>query len=232
MKNPLLLAAFVLTAFPVIAPGAIVDRVEIAVGNKVITQSDIEQRIRLTAFQNSDTLDFSLATRRQMAQRLIDQTLIGREMEVGHYPRIGTPTVDDMFTEFQTLNYPNADPVRSHSSMLAALTKYGLTEAELRADLARQADLLTFLSLRFRPGIDVTVDEIKKYFDEKVLEAAKQELGLGGMRAEIQQEIAKERADKELDTWLQDQRKRTKIEYPDPDLSVTTEPAKMKEPAK
>jgi hypothetical protein len=221
MKNWLLVMSFVLTS-----SAAIVDRVEIAVGNKVITLSDIDRRIRLTAFQNRETPDFSLANRRPMAQRLVDQKLIEREMEVGHYPRIGTPPVDDLIAEFQKLNYPDADPARSHSAMLASLTQYGLAEVDLRTDLARQADLLTFLSLRFRPGIDVTDEEIKKYIDEKVVEATKQQLGFNEMRSGIQQEIAKERADKELDAWLEDQRRRTKIEYPDSDLAPPVEPSK------
>jgi hypothetical protein len=38
------------------------------------------------------------------------------------------------------------------------------------------------------------------------------------VREEIQQKLTNERADKELDLWLQDQRKRTKIEYLEKDL--------------
>ncbi len=68
----------------------IVDRVAVAVGNKVITQSEIEQRIRLTAFEKQETPDFSLASRRQAAQRLIDQRLVEQEMDVGHFPRAST----------------------------------------------------------------------------------------------------------------------------------------------
>jgi hypothetical protein len=174
------------------APAAIVDRVEIAVGNKVITQSDIEQRIRLTAFENREKPDFSLATRREMAQKLVEQRLIEREMEVGHYPRIGAPPVDEMMAEFEKKNFPD------HAAMLAELAKYGLTEADLRKDFAREADLLTFLNLRFRPSGDTT--------------------DLAG---------ANQRADKEMDAWLADQRNRTKIDYPDAELAPSSaEPAK------
>jgi hypothetical protein len=166
----------------VLALAAIVDRVEIAVGNRVITQSDIELRIRLTAFQNREPVDLSLANRKAMAQRLIDQRLIEREMEVGHYPRVPAARVDEMMGRF-VKDYP------SHEAMEAELAKYGLTAAQLREDFARQADLLTFIDLRFRSGD--TAD----------------------------QKAADERADKELDAWLEDQRRRTRIDYTDTELA-------------
>jgi hypothetical protein len=73
-----------------VAPAAavIVDRVAATVGIKVITDSEIDLRIRLTAFQNDEKPDLSLIARRQAVERLIDQKLVEREMDVGHYPRL------------------------------------------------------------------------------------------------------------------------------------------------
>jgi hypothetical protein len=168
--------------FLMVAMAAIVDRVEISVGNKVITLSDIELRIRLTAFQNRVPLDLSPANRKAMAQKLIDQKLIEREIEVGHYPRVPGARLDEMMAQF-TKEYP------SSAAMAAELAKYGVTEAELREDLARQAELLTFIDLRFRPG------------DTPDLKASD------------------ERADKDLDAWLKDQRTRTRVDFLDPELA-------------
>jgi hypothetical protein len=169
---------------------AIVDRVEVSVGTRVITLSDIDLRIRLTAFQNREPADFSDKNRHDMAQKLIDQRLIEREMEVGHYPRINAIRLDEMMASFEK-SYPDK------AAAVAALGKYGLTETDLRLDFGRQADLLTFLSLRFRPGVE-TAD----------------------------QRLADERqADKDLDAWLDDQRKRTKIDYPDPSFAPGPQPA-------
>lgn len=171
-----------LLVLPMTAMATIVDRVEISVGNKVITLSDIELRVRLTAFQNREPVDLSPANRKAMAKRLIDQRLIEREMEVGHYPRVPAERLDEMMAQFQK-EYP------SKQAMDTELAKYGLTEAELREDLGRQADLLTFIDLRFRPGD--TPD--RKASDE--------------------------RTDKDLDAWLQDQRTRTRVDYLDPELA-------------
>ena len=70
----------------------------------------------------------------------------------------------------------------------------------------------------------MTDQDVQKYFAENVLKGAGKTLqqaqagALNEMRAEIEQKLTTERADKELDLWLQDQRKRTKIEYLEKDL--------------
>jgi hypothetical protein len=129
--------------FVVVAPGVIVDRIAITVGPRVITASEIDLRIRLTAFENGVEPVFDSAARKLAAEQLIDQKLVEREMDIGHYPRTGTgPLASDPRT---------SDPV----ALSRALLLRGLTVADLQEDLARQAGLLNFLSLRFRPaGID------------------------------------------------------------------------------
>jgi hypothetical protein len=187
------MAIWLLAAIPLGA--VIVDRVAITVGNKVITESEIDLRIRLTAFENDAKPDFSLAARRQAAERLIDQKLVEREMDVGRYPREAPETATQL----------TASP---------SLKAYGLTPEDLARDLAWQKELLTFLSLRFRPAVQVTDQDVEKYFKEKSLKGE-----LNDVRAEIEEKLTGERADKELDLWLQDQRKRTRIEYADKDLA-------------
>ena len=86
--------------------------------------------------------------------------------------------------------------------------------------------MLTFLNLRFRPAVQVTDQDVQKYFAENVLKGPGKTLqeaqagALNEMRAEIEKKLTEERADKELDLWLQDQRKRTKIEYLEKDLET------------
>ena len=69
------------------ASAVIVDRIAIVVNDRVIKDSDISRDIRIIDFLNGDQLDFSEAARKKSAQRLIDQQLIRREVQVGGYPR-------------------------------------------------------------------------------------------------------------------------------------------------
>ena len=175
----------------------IVDRVAITVGNKVITESEIDLRIRLTAFEGDEKPDFSLAARRQAAERLIDQKLVEREMDIGRYPRVA-PEAAKQVTPDAVLTLKNA----------------GLTPDDLARDLAWQKQLLTFLSLRFRPAVQVTDEDVEKYFKDQSLKGQ-----LNDLRAQIEEKLTGERAGKELDLWLQDQRKRTRIEYLEKELA-------------
>jgi len=202
-----------LLIFNLVAPAVIVDRVAITVGNKVITQSEIELRIRLTAFQNGEKPDFSLASRRQAAKRLIDQKLVDREMEVGRYPRLDEEQRDGLLAEYAKTNYKS-----DAAALGAALAALALMPEDLAGDLARQSELLTFLSLRFRPAVQVTDQDVQKYFTEKIKAG-----DLNEMRAQIEEQLTIERADKELDAWLQNQRKTTRIEYALKDLEENKE---------
>lgn len=215
MKTALL--AVLLSALP--ANAVVVDRVAIAVGNKVITESEIELRIRLTAYQNSEIPDLSLASRRQAASRLIDQKLIEREMEVGHYPNLPEVRAKELLMEYLTQNYDG-----DAAAMVIELTQYALLPGDIQEDLARQADLLTFLNLRFRPAVQVSDQEARKSFDEKATAAgtAQDEQTYGSLRASIERQLTTEKADKELDIWLEDQEKRTRIVFVEKELAADT----------
>jgi hypothetical protein len=171
--------AFSLLLVSIAARAVIVDRVAITVGNKVITESAIELRVRLTAFENGDRPDFSLAGRKIAAQRLIDQKLVEREMDVGNYPRLADDDRAELLNRFAQTNF-NSD----RAALVRALEGYRVTETDLEDDLARQSDLLSFLNVRFRPAVD-----------------------------------SSDRADAEMESWLKDKRRQTRIQYLEKDLS-------------
>lgn len=194
------------------AEGVIVDRVAITVGNKVITDSEIDQRIRLTAFQNGTKPDFSLSSKREAANRLIEQKLVELEMEVGHYPRAAAESGKVLLADYEKTNYAS-----TQTAMDAALRDYGLTEDDLEQELTLQSEMLTFLNLRFRPAVQVSDQDVQKYYREHMSQPANA-AAFNELRAAIEQKLALERAGEDLDAWLQDQRKRTRIEYNEKDL--------------
>lgn len=195
------------------ANAVIVDRIAITVGVKAITDSEIDRRIRLTAFQNGEKPDFSLASRRTAAQRLIDQRLVEREMEVGRYPLSSAGTGKTLLADYEKNNYAS-----SQAGMDAALHAYGLTEQDLEEELTLQSDMLTFLNLRFRPAVQVTDRDVRSYIAEHSPGPA-DAAASAQLRAAVEQKLTIERAEKELDTWLRDQRTRTKIQYNEKDLA-------------
>ena len=189
------------------APAVIVDRIAVTAGNRVITASEVDLRLRLTAFQNGSRPDPTVATRRQAAERLIDQKLVEKEMELGRYPRLAGEDRKQPLREFAD-QFHQSDFPALEKSLKAA----GLTLPDLEDDLARQADLVTFLGLRFRPAVQVSEADLQKRAEER-------KIPLAEFRAQLELNLANEHADADLETWLREQRKRIRIVYLDKALA-------------
>ena len=72
---------------------AIVDRIVITVDREVITALQLEEEIRVTAFIEHGQPNFELESRRQAADRLVEQVLVKREMQLSRYPGPGEADV-------------------------------------------------------------------------------------------------------------------------------------------
>lgn len=195
-----------------VARAEIIDRIAVTLDNQVITASEIALEIRLTAFLNGDTLDVSPAARRKAADRLIEQKLIRKEIQVGRYAAPSPEEAEPMLKQVQEQRFHSAEEYRQ------GLAKYGISEGELKAHLLWQLTLLRFIDIRFRPGVQVSEAQIQSYFDANraKLEAqpgASRKLTLDDLHSDIREILIAEGADKQLDEWLVEARKRTRIEF-------------------
>ena len=105
----------------------ILDRIAITVANQVITESQIDDEIRVTAFLNREKLDLSASAKKEAADRLIQQALIKREMDLSRYPLPELTDAGDSLQNIQAM-YPNANDFQN------ALETYGITVDELTRD--------------------------------------------------------------------------------------------------
>jgi hypothetical protein len=129
------------------AAAGVVDRVAVVVGAAVITESEVLDELRFTEFLNGEPLDAGPEQRRAAAERLVDQQLIRKEMEIGHYPEPSAAESEAMLQSFRQQHFPTTAEFR------AALEKYGITEDHLKRHLLWQMTAMRFTDLRFRPGI-------------------------------------------------------------------------------
>ena len=187
----------------------IIDRVAVSVGNNAIAASDLEREIRITSFLNGVAPDFSAKNRRATADRMVEQKLIRRELELSRYPAPEPSSVESELEDFRKMHF------QSDAQYQQALRESGLTEKEVRDELLWQLMLLRFIEVRFRPGVQVSEKEIQEYFEKTVKPAAQsgQSVTLDDYRDDIEETLAGERADKELDKWLKEARTRTEIVY-------------------
>ena len=188
----------------------IIDRIAVSVGNQVITEAQIIDEIRITAFLNNKPPDLSQAGKKTAAERLIEQTLVKREMEVGHYPLPDLREADPLEQELHTKYGSVADFDR-------ALSKAGIAEPNLKQHLWWQLTLLRFIDYRFRPAVQIQDAAVKDYYDKQRVEWEKQGVkpipSLEDNRADIEKILTEQRVDRAMDRWLGDSRTRVEILY-------------------
>jgi hypothetical protein len=193
------------------AEPVVIDRIAVIVDEHVIKASDIDRYLRVTEFLNRMPLNTSADVRRKTAERLIDQTVIREGMEKGGYSKSTASETDGMVKKLRADRFGGSD-VRLEQE----LSRYGLTEAELRIQLGWQLDVLNFINERFRPGVLVTEDQIKTYYEQHRADLLRQFPQLKtyeSLEPKIRASLEGERLNKNFDDWLAEARKRDRIVY-------------------
>jgi len=180
-----------------------IDRIAVSVANKVITTSDIDRQIRVAAFQSGTRPDFSAASRKAMADRMVEYTLVRIEIETSRYPIHEVAEIEPALAEFRKQYYPTDESYR------AALAQYGITEQDLKDELLRERTLSAFLDLRFRPAIQVSDEDMQQYLEKNFPSGSR----LEDHRDGIQSTITAQRVDQEVNAWLERVRRRNEIVY-------------------
>ena len=188
----------------------IIDRVAVSVGNQVITEDQINEEIRVTAFLNHEKADLSSAEKKKAAERLIEQALMKRDMDFTHYP---LPQMSDADESLKTLEaqYPR------DGELQASLQNYRITEDDLRRHLWWQLTVLRFIDYRFRPGVQLPDSDVKTYYEQEAAKlrerGAKEIPSFEDARGKIEQILTQQRIDQALDQWLGDTRTQVEIRY-------------------
>ncbi len=185
----------------------IIDRIAVVVGSAVITASEVDREVRLTDFLNQTPLDLNVAARKKAVDRLIEQRLINREVELTRYP---TPARSDADKPLAAVK------ARFKTAVLfeQALKEYGISEQDLKDHLYRQLTILRFIEQRFRPGIQISEEETQQEFARRANEkpSSPQSATLDESHQQITDALIERRVDQQLEQWLKNVRARTKIE--------------------
>jgi hypothetical protein len=211
MYRVLLLACLL---FPLRAE--ILDCIAITVGRQVITELQIDEELRVTAFLNNQPITADSAARRAAAGHLIEQLLVEREMQLSRYPLPDPAEVDQYLEQVRAAlsNYKDFD---------AALRTYGLTPEILRQHLQLQLTTLRFIELRFRPDLGISSSDIETYYQRQITQWKADHPGatppsLADLKESIRKTLAEHRTDAALDAWLEETRKQASIVYLDQSL--------------
>jgi len=200
-----------LTMVGALSAVVVLDRMAVIVGKHVIKTSDIDWDLRVTEFLNREPLDFSSQAKRKSAERLIDQEMIRQEIVTGNYRR--PPDSDAVAVETQLKRDRFAG---SDQRMRTELQRYGITEDQLRAQLFWQLTVLRFIDERFRPAVIVTDEEVHSYYDQHRTELRRQypdNNSFEALEPKIRSPLEGQRINENFNQWLEQARKRARIEY-------------------
>ena len=188
----------------------IVDRIAVSVDKLVITESQISEEIRVTAFLNHAQPVFSAAEKKAAAERLVDQVLIQRVMEISRYP-IPDLSAADVGEKAIVESVGGETPFRK------ALGDCGIDETDLKRHLWAQVSTLRFIDYRFRPAVQVTDTELRDDYEKQVAEWKQRGVRKIPSFEDSRDAVAKvalERLiDRALDSWIAETRKQAAIVY-------------------
>lgn len=199
-----------LTAVLLLSTGAfgeVIDRVAVAVDSQVVTDSAVRRLIRLNAYLERVPMDFTPQARRQAAERLVNQALIQKEMTLIRYPLPDVPEAAKQVQEIRDSRHQN------EGAFHAELSRYSFTEEDLQEEIIWQLTLMRFIDFRFRPGVQVTDEEIKKYYDEELKPNATGADDPEEVRAGIIRVLTARKLNESLSQWLDQMRASTRIRF-------------------
>jgi hypothetical protein len=144
----------------------VVDRLAITVGRQSITELQLDEELRVTALLNNRPVARTVEARRAAADRLIEQLLLKREMELNHYQG---PEPKDLSAYLAQIQATDGGP--DHFREL--LRQYDLSESAFKEHLALQLAIVRFIDYRFRSDTATTSASAlpQKIADEQADEA-------------------------------------------------------------
>jgi peptidyl-prolyl cis-trans isomerase SurA len=189
----------------------VIDRIAVVVSKHAIKLSDVQGDVRLTEFMNHQPLNLSPDAMRKSADRLIDQMVIRDEIGRGGYRRPGDSDADHLLNQLRQDRFGGSD-----SRLNTELARYGLNEGRLREQLLWQLTVLRFIDQRFRPGVQVTDDEVHAYYNQHLQELKREythNSSFEALQSKIRASMEGERINQNFVAWLDEARQREHIEY-------------------
>jgi hypothetical protein len=206
----LISAILAATALAGAARADIIDRIAASVGSRVITRTDLEREIRVTAFQDGIKPDLSPEHKKAVLQAMIEQKLIEVELENSRFPLPDLAELTPAIEQFKKAHFKDEADYRQ------SLATAGITEQDFQSALLWQRTLLLFIQVRFESGVQLNDQEVADYFDKTVKPAAEAAhpgvpVVLEDYRTQIEAKLTGERANRQMDTWLAEAKRRTEI---------------------
>jgi peptidyl-prolyl cis-trans isomerase SurA len=185
--------------------GVVLDRLIAVVNEDVILESDVDEERRFEEVQPYRS--GPVFSRERIIERLIDRTLIRQQAAIEPEDAVQDK---DLEAQLATLRKDIPACKQYHCETDDGWKKYlgdhGFTEEEFRARWKVRMQLLKFIEVRFRNGINVKDSEIQEYYEKSMLpEYAKQNVTppkLETIKKRIEEVLLQQEVGALLQDWL------------------------------
>lgn len=186
----------VLLGMSPVANAVVLDRIAAIVNDDVVTQSEVasfgELNIHLSGLPYNDPL-----------QNRIDHHLVLQQLK--HQPpvQVDEQDIEEAVQAF-TQQHGGAEKTE------AFLNSVGMSDDDLKNEIREQISIRQFISFRFRPFVNITLEQAEKYYEEtyrKKFEAeGKEAPSLADSFDVIQNELLQSQVQQRVQDWLKELR--------------------------
>jgi len=204
-------AIILLLLCPASARPEIIDRVVASAGSQVVTESSVYRQAQMAALLNGETTRLDAASRRRIAEQLVDQALVRRVIDQSRFEPVSRQETEQQVAHIQQTLGLDDDALR------ARLAQLGLTSDELFQEAQWQLTLFRFIDFRFRPGVQVSDQEVSVYYDGEyagmMSRAGKPRPPLDEVRDDIISLLTERKIQGSMDQWLEQLRQQVRVRY-------------------
>lgn len=177
------------------------DRIAVTVGRHVISERDILQDMRISAFIDGKVPVFTADQKRKAAERLVDQYLVLEDATATRVPPPPAAEVAGLLT-------PIKARYAADQAYRAALAQAQISETELSEQLLAGLRMLRYTDLRFRPEAQVSEEALRAYYNKLAPPQS-----FEASRGDIEKLLTNQQTMQALDRWLEMARSETAIVY-------------------
>lgn len=202
---------FLLLLVPAFSPGEIIDRVSVSIGSQVVTDGAIRRAVQMEGFFTGAAPKLDGPSRRETARRLVEQAIIRREIELSRFNPITRAEVESQIAKIMAGLHLDDAMLRGR------LAARSLNNDDLFEEARWQLTLFRFIEFRFRPGVQVSEQEVGVYYDgefaSEMKKAGKPRPALDAVRGAILSVLTERKTQAALDQWLDQAVQQVRIRY-------------------
>jgi hypothetical protein len=189
----------------------VIDRVAVIVGRTVITEQQVLADLHARALATGTTATINPATKREAAERLVNRSLIRRELAL----ILQSKAESDQLLNF--LNRRNQE-ILGTAALKTTLSKAQLTEQEWLEYLTDMFVAERLIDLRFRPAVQLTDDDVEDFYEIEFTPYWTRNFKtpvpkLSEARDQVEKTMLQARVNQALTRWLSQTKLQTRIRF-------------------